>query len=94
MIGSIPISTKGRQRHRPNDGDPVLGVANALTVAAGLHQLSRRSGSYRLPARIAGIFQNGGTVGLVRLMTALLGRNAMGDTDRMSKPRRSFSPPM
>src|SRR5208337_368850 len=52
-------------------------------------------GTVTFPARgFCGSLGTGTPLGLVSVIDPTLGRNATGDTERISKPRRSFSPPM
>src|SRR6202021_3086803 len=52
-------------------------------------------GMVKFPRRgFCAFFRTGVPSGLVSVIEPTLGRNATGDTERISKPRRSFSPPM
>ena len=86
---------KRGHRNRPGDGDPIFQVGDQAGIPARKHDLLDRNRN-RVAAAQADWPGSLGTMvpsGLRRIMLLLAGRNATGDTERISKPRISFSPP-
>ena len=94
MMGSTPKSDKRRDRNRSRDGEAVFQIGDQAGIATGEHDpLDRNRNRVVASQRIAGIFGNRVPSGLVSVIAPLSGRNATGETERISKPRISFSPP-
>src|SRR5215467_7081086 len=94
-IGSIPASMKGATATGPAIVMRYSKLPHALKSPPGNTIWSIGIGTLTAPRPgLLGSFNTGLPSGLVRVIAPALGRNATGDTDRMSNPRISFSPPM
>src|SRR5258708_31618412 len=95
MMGSMPASTKGGIATGPAIVMEYSRFDDTLMSPPGNTIWSTGMGMVQFPCRgLAGFLGTGVPSGFVRVMTFELGRNATGDSDRISKPRMSFSPPM
>src|SRR5437016_13962156 len=90
-IGLMPISTNGASATGPAIVIRYSRLVTTLVSPPG--KTIRCSGSGIVYAPRRGLLGSLGTIepsGLLRLITLLSGRNATGEVERISKPRRSL----